>query len=293
MGYIIRESERVCRILVLYTMILKSPIRATIFSIPYYSSLSLLPTDPLPFTLPSASPRRRDQPSLSFTTYPLPDGKWRWVSKSWMIDMRSDSGEVQYDGFEYNWRFRQQNWRAEVGTLSAGGLVRRRRWMRLMVRPAQNRKMKTDINEYGEDGSGTSTPMLGNGSISHASKISFPPSLYPGSLHSDMLFDLQGEEVWLGNDPEDDWKRCHLLMKRLARDGRKLELWKRWLGVDVPQEGKGKERQWTEDEGPLPSEMAKQERAIINTANTPALEHVTAVLRKHVNMISISTLTSL
>jgi hypothetical protein len=109
----------------------------TIFSTAYYSGLSLLPSDPLPFTIPCSSAKRSKQPKVSLTEYPLPDGTWRWVSKTWMIDMRSDSGEVQHDGFEYNWRFRQNNWNSEVGTLSIGGWVRRRRWVRLMMRPAQ------------------------------------------------------------------------------------------------------------------------------------------------------------
>jgi hypothetical protein len=203
-----------------------------------------------------------------------------------MIDMRSDSGEVQYDGFEYNWRFRKEKWRAEVGTLSAGGWVRRRRWVRLMVRPAQTRTVGMDAHEYGEHGSGTATPLLG--SVSHASGASVPPSLYPRSLQSDSLFEMQAEEVWIGDDPEDDWKRYHLLMKRLGRDGRKLELWKLWLAVDAPREGKGKERQWTEDGESPPLEVAKRDQVPFNITNIPALEHVASVLRKHVSMISMT-----
>src|SRR6266511_997646 len=106
---------------------------------PYYSSLSLLPTDPAPYTLPDASNQEPShQPPVTLTTYPLPDGTWRWVSRSWMIDMRSEStqGQVQHDGFEYNWVFRKHNWKAQVGPLNAGGWVRRRRWVRLMVRLA-------------------------------------------------------------------------------------------------------------------------------------------------------------
>ncbi|KAF8350060.1 hypothetical protein F5887DRAFT_858528, partial [Amanita rubescens] len=106
-------------------------IRLTLFSTRCYSHRSLLPMDPAPFTLPSTSFSRSKQPFKSLNDYQFPDGTWRWVSKSWMIDMRSDSGEVQYDGFEYNWFFRRHHWRAEVGPLSAGGWVRRRRWIRL------------------------------------------------------------------------------------------------------------------------------------------------------------------
>lgn len=125
---------------------------ATIFSAPNYSAMSLLPMDPLPFTIPSgATSPRKGQPTVSLSSYPLPDGNWRWVSRTWMVDMRGD-GQTQYDGFEYNWFFRGKRWRAEVGRLNAGGWVRRRRWVRLMVRPARS----SQHNEA--RGSGKSTP---------------------------------------------------------------------------------------------------------------------------------------
>src|ERR1700722_4665839 len=105
-----------------------------LFSTAFYSSSSLLPTDPLPFTFPNSSPDRAHQPALTLDTYPLPDGNWQWVSNAWMIDMRHE-GDVQWDGFEYNWRFRRRGWRAEVGVLGSGGFVRRRMWVRLMMKP--------------------------------------------------------------------------------------------------------------------------------------------------------------
>jgi hypothetical protein len=200
-----------------------------------------------------------------------------------MIDMRSDGGEVQYDGFEYNWRFRKQNWRAEVGALSAGGWVRRRRWIRLMVRPAQ-KKGEMDGREHDKAWSSTSTPIPGNVSSGHEQSPSLPPSvIYPGSISAGSVFDIQGEDVWMGEDPEDDWRRCQLLMRRLGRDGKKLEWWKRWLGVDVLQD-KGK-KQWTEDEEPLPPEatMQLESKVVMNTLSRPALEHIAAVIRKHVS----------
>ncbi|KAI0308199.1 hypothetical protein B0F90DRAFT_1680930 [Multifurca ochricompacta] len=107
----------------------------TAFSTPYYSRLGLLPHDPPAFTIPEADGRRDRQPQVSLHDYPLPDGTWRWVSKTWMVDMRSE-GEVHYDGFEYNWFFRRHKWRPEPGGFNAGGWVRRRRWVRLMMRPA-------------------------------------------------------------------------------------------------------------------------------------------------------------
>src|ERR1700728_5412036 len=50
---------------------------ATIFSIPYYSRLSLLPTHSSPLTIPCASDNPSLQPNISLSSYPLPDGTWR------------------------------------------------------------------------------------------------------------------------------------------------------------------------------------------------------------------------
>jgi hypothetical protein len=253
----------------------------TIFSTPYYSGLSLLPHDPLPFTIPSTSPKRSHQPEVSLTEYPLPDGTWRWVSKSWMIDMRSDSGEVQYDGFEYNWRFRQDKWTANVGKLSGGGLVRRRRWVRLMMRPARLVEVKIGAEN--------------SSSKSARTEKSINSSVVPSSEKVDDFADLDLRDVWKGEDVEQDWIRCHMLMKRLGRDGRKLELWKRWLGGYYSEhaqlgylvrKGKQVQKQWTEDSGPLPSEVAwaHKGQSVVTEGASPVLEHVAAVLRIHVRI---------
>lgn len=193
----------------------------TLFSTRSYSHRSLLPMDPAPFTLPSASFARSKQPFMSLNDYQFPDGTWRWVSKTWMIDMRSDSGEIQHDGFEYNWFFRRHHWRAEVGPLSAGGWVRRRRWVRLMMRPA---KQPNQEDEELADG-GTSSDAIAN-----RRTVSIP------SRNS--IVDVGG--VWRDQSPEENWNRCHALMKQLDRDGRKLDVWLRWLDA-LPTEGKGKQ----------------------------------------------------
>lgn len=181
----------------------------TLFSTPYYSPLSLLPNDPPPFTLPEVAGYSNRQPQLSLSEYPLPDGTWRWVSQSWLIDMR-EGGEVQYDGFEYNWFFRKHNWRAEVGNLGAGGWVRRRRWVRLMVRPA--RALESLGSSRGEASLGLSPPSSVRESTPEAGK-----SLQTGD--------------------EFDWEYCHSTMRRQPLDGMKLKLWKQWLGlVDVSEQ---------------------------------------------------------
>ncbi|KAF4623334.1 hypothetical protein D9613_001811 [Agrocybe pediades] len=264
----------------------------TFFSIPYYSNLSLLPTDPLPFTLPGASLKRSKQPPITLENYPLPDGTWRWVSRCWMIDMRTDSGEVQHDGFEYNWIFRRHNWRAQVGSFNAGGWVRRRRWIRLMVRPG---KPKADNSDKGDL---SLAPSNARGSeldkrrhrLSLAS--SFPPSV--NTHHTGMTSTLwpliDPDEVWMGVC-EDDWQRCRRLMKQFGRDGRKLELWKLWLGfyhpdhkhkfVDHDSNGKRREKQWTEDEGPLPSELAAADILSKEWISIAPRQPVIEVLRAH------------
>jgi hypothetical protein len=209
-----------------------------------------------------------------------------------MIDMRSDCGEVQYDGFEYNWRFRQEGWRAEVGNMGSGGLVRRRKWVRLMMRPGKKKDAPAIVDESGVSRSApdsVASSMVGhlsNRESTHAGSLSLPPSvMHFGSEIADRSFDSDVDDVWKG-DVEMDWRRCHLLMKRLGRDGKKLELWKQWLEVGSGQDGvctKGKQRQWTEDSEPLPSEVAMQHPAVdTSDFDKPALEHIAAVLRVHV-----------
>jgi hypothetical protein len=199
-----------------------------------------------------------------------------------MIDMRSNTGEVQHDGFEYNWMFRQHNWRAHVGSFSAGGWVRRRRWVRLMARPAKQ-----------AEGIGTSIgPSSDKRKICQSTASSFPPSILTQRTDTtDDWTQIDPDEVWLG-DPEADWKRCRSLMKCLGRDGRKLELWRLWLGfyhpehkekfIDSDEKGKRREKQWTEDDGPLPSEVVAASILSREYVSIAPRQHVLAVLRIHV-----------
>jgi len=183
------------------------------FSMASYSHMTLLPLDPPPFTVPSTSSSSyADQPTVSLDEYPLPDGTWRWASRAWMIDMRGD-GQVQHDGFEYSWSFRSKKWRPAVGPLSAGGLVRRRRWVRLMVRPAKH-------------------PVFGDGTASVGrAEAPSPGATRPPSviLSSDDEASCGDREIWRG-DPE-DWQRAHAVLRRIGRDVRRLELWSQWLGL--------------------------------------------------------------
>ena len=108
--------------------------------------------------------------------------------------------------------------------------------------------------------------------------------------------EIEPDEVWQG-DLESDWQRCRSLLKHIGRDGRKLELWKLWLGFyhpdhreklqDSDSKGKQREKQWTEDDGPLPSELtaasaAAQDSLSKETVAIAPREHLVPVLRAHV-----------
>ncbi|KAH7345124.1 hypothetical protein B0J17DRAFT_712732 [Rhizoctonia solani] len=183
----------------------------TIFSIPYYSKLSLLPSDPPPFTIPNEPTGHGNSRSGQRTTlrapgaladYQLPDPTWRWVSKFWMVDMRGD-GEVQQDGYEYNWCFRSKGWRASIGSFNAGGWVRRRRWVRLMMRPASAGSPLLP-STYDDDSVATPT--------------SSTPMTTPPSTTTMSEPEKNGRDdalIWRGDDG--DWR---------------LEVWERWLALE-------------------------------------------------------------
>ncbi|KAG9128325.1 hypothetical protein FRC07_000833 [Ceratobasidium sp. 392] len=196
----------------------------TIFSIPYYSKLSLLPSDPPPFTIPNKPSGRskgktRQRETLrapaALADYQLPDPNWRWISKFWMVDMRGD-GEVQQDGYEYNWCFRTKGWRASIGSFNAGGWVRRRRWVRLMMRPA-------NVNSL------PALPISENTSIAPSSSAAHDPSL-PTPVDEADDNEEKDTQIWRGD--ADDWTRVRNALRDFRSDGRRLEAWERWLGLD-------------------------------------------------------------
>jgi hypothetical protein len=129
--------------------------------------------------------------------------------------------QVQQDGFEYNWMFRNRGWRAQLGPLSSGGYVRRRRWVRLMMKPAT-------LSPH----SSTSLPVS---AASSSGNLSYRPSVEI-DLSKDIPVERLDQEVllnvWKG-DAEGDWERCRKVLKDLGRDGKRLEAWRLWLEVDV------------------------------------------------------------
>jgi len=115
--------------------------------------------------------------------------------------------------------------------------VRRRKWLRLMV------YLPSLVTS---DSKGVFHPP------SHIPSASEPTSPFPtGSSSADLTtgklassspmssknykgpeFDVL--EIWRGN--EHDWSRCHTALKTLHSDGRRLELWKSWIGDQGDQE---------------------------------------------------------
>ncbi|KAF9241386.1 hypothetical protein BU15DRAFT_44942 [Melanogaster broomeanus] len=249
----------------------------TVFSTPFYSRLFLLPTDPQPFTTSCRNGCSQQSP-VTLENYPFPDGTWRWVSKAWMIDMRTDLGEVQHDGFEYNWAFREKYWHAEIGKLSAGAWVRRRRWVRLMMRPAKR--------NFGFEGihAGSSNGVLRSRSrspLSAGRSTSVVSLVHPGSEIT--LEELQHEaaHAWEGN--ELDWQCVRRLLRHLGRDGRKLELWRMWLGPYArghSSDVRGKGKQSSADVAPLSSEEGGRSNDM-HGGRPPPLMHLATILRNH------------
>ncbi|KAJ8083997.1 hypothetical protein PM082_002764 [Marasmius tenuissimus] len=188
-----------------------------------------------------------------------------------MIDMRSDSGEVQHDGFEYNWVFRKHQWRAQTGTLSSGGYVRRRRWVRLMVRPGTKTREGEEMAEsIASPTESPSAPSLRSSwverqlSPGRGRRQSMPASvLSPGStsvVSGSAMSDQSVAEMWQGS-AEEDWNMCKYLLREAARDGAKLELWKRWLGLE------------TND--------AKEPESSATSLLVPPIDYVRDILRVH------------
>ena len=279
--------------------------RITVFSTPYYSHLSLLPWDPPPFTLPDTESShekfyltRSHKPTVTLSSYPLPNGDWKWVSKSWMIDMQGD-GQVQYDGFEYNWFFRRQKWSA-----TSAAWVRRRRWIRLMMRPAKQRihpgtkvqilSSTSPSPTIGTLAGQSQSPVPSNGGRSRYSWRSGRPSL-PPSVSSPLSVDssVAPSFIWQG-DGVDDWERCHDYLRSLTRDGRKLEVWKLWLGLGGVVESKDaretvdganiNKKQWTEDEGFLPSQTIVKTPKAGDVSAVPPREWIVIAVREHVSV---------
>lgn len=184
--------------------------------------------------------------------------------------MRSELGEVQHDGFEYNWLFRDKHWHATVGKLGAAAWVRRRRWIRLMMRPANHSQLPNNrIHAIIPSSPSPSAPSL----VAPASK----PSL------------VEADYVWDGS--ERDWQHVHRLLKQLGRDGRKLELWRMWLGPYAHAYASDTKAKGKQSDAPSPSQKVFQSHLsdVVPDGNLPSLTHLATILGSHV-CVSLSYL---
>jgi hypothetical protein len=212
--------------------------------------------------------------------------------------MRSD-GQVQYDGFEYNWFFRKHKWSA-----TSAAWVRRRRWIRLMMCPARPR-IPPSTNEHIASSTSPSlsigvlavqgqSPVVSDGARSRFSWRSGIQSLPPSASSSrSATSSVAPGFIWQG-DGSDDWERCHDYLRTLARDGKKLEAWKLWLGLHDVVGGKGEKedvngvtiakKQWSEDEGLLPSQALVISPKVVDVSTTPPREWIVGAVREHVSV---------
>jgi hypothetical protein len=111
-----------------------------------------------------------------------------------MVDMRGD-GEVDSNGWQYSHAFSSSTWRSHVKSFNRGGWVRRRRWVRLMTKPA---------------------------TIKHLSEE---------RQRSPKQVTYDANVVWKGDS--DDWLRCRQALKDSASDSQRLELWRTWFSNET------------------------------------------------------------
>ncbi|KAI9756763.1 MAG: hypothetical protein M1815_002935 [Lichina confinis] len=97
--------------------------------VPLYSTRSLLPLDPAPWT----NAAYKDS-LVDITNAQPPDPTWEWAWRSWYVDM---SGDVDEEGWQYSFAFSPRfPWH---GThLWFHSFARRRRWLRKRVKPRRS-----------------------------------------------------------------------------------------------------------------------------------------------------------
>ncbi|WVQ80748.1 hypothetical protein IAT38_002853 [Cryptococcus sp. DSM 104549] len=233
----------------------------------YYSSRTLLPMDPSPFTrpcriipsassfsiskpsstspidtstipTPSSSPKEDKQHAATQstkTTYTLetyqPPPGWEYIT-GWMINMRTGTDEV---GWRYNAWFKEKGWSSHAGNIGWWGWVRRREWVRL--------RCVVPVDKEGEK----------------------------PKRQMKLKKRMKIGRVFAGETVEDNLYSVLAVMGQLALDRERLDTWRRWLGPDKkPEEEeeeqpdekkKRKYKPETEEEKRAREEKKKAERA--------------------------------
>ncbi|KAI5898279.1 uncharacterized protein SCHCODRAFT_01037142 [Schizophyllum commune H4-8] len=160
-----------------------------------------------------------------------------------------------------------------------------------------------DTSMYDDESEEGSSESVRNGSSDHRSwagtwddrtgrnyQRSVAPSLEPPSAMgtvSGSIRIMDGNPVFVG-DPESDWVRCRAAMHRLKRDGRILEVWRKWLGQSQPAKplrGNAVARQPTRSSSgisrPGPARSGQVNSDVVEPGDVP-LEYVRAVLDEHI-----------
>lgn len=96
------------------------------FGVPLYSHSSLLNFDPSAWMTPDM----KESP-VDITNAQVPDPSWDWAWKTWYVDM---SGDVDEQGWQYSFTFASKSWHGTHPWFHS--FVRRRRWLRLRVKRA-------------------------------------------------------------------------------------------------------------------------------------------------------------
>lgn len=102
--------------------------------------------------------------------------------------------------------------------------MRRRRWIRLMMRPSGLQISRHHKFE------GRGPPSISIRTMWHHQSAASSFSNIAKPLQHDTRRNNSDVNLgWLKEDVEGNWQKCCSLMKDLGQDGRKLELWKKWL----------------------------------------------------------------
>jgi len=101
-----------------------------LFGVPFYSHQSLMQFDP-----PAWVTRDFKESPVDVRDAQTPDPGWTWAWKCWYVDM---SGDVDEDGWQYSLSFHSRfAWHGSHPWFHS--FVRRRRWLRLRVKPYAGR----------------------------------------------------------------------------------------------------------------------------------------------------------
>jgi len=138
--------------------------------------------------------------------------------------------------------------------------VRRRRWVRLMMRPG---------SVAAKAGEADAASAAENETSSGHDRTGVDKSSQGGL--EDLV--LEPEFIWKGDD--EDWQRCFQAMKKAGRDSAILDLWRTWIEY-------GQKQRNTTAEDHHNDHGSTSSRSPFDDSNQPqTLDHVATVLKSH------------